>query len=216
MPDIWVLAWLLILFIPFILFIGIIACTWKSRSLLFVKEKQPGKKTLLAFALPVAILLILGAAVIIPALINPWPRYPSITPQDEAITLLKSNINRPSLYNEGREIKLYPQSSAPSPPILNAKAIATKAGVGIDAGQICLSAGDFQNDSDFKLEASETNLILGYSGTTGQKAKLGIICDSAADLKEDLALYNIPESYLGDCNPPDNSQRYCIIMLRYA
>ena len=165
-----------------------------------------------------ALILLIAAVIAVAMLAILVPILESIglinisNPSGEAVNLIKSNYDKPSAYNSTTKAVTFAQNDS-----LNAKAIAEKAAVGVDAGKICLSMGDFAESGDFAVvgDTTQGNMVLTLKGNA-QKVNIGVICDSAADLRGDLSLYDIPEDFLGDCTPPDNSQRYCIIMLRYA
>ena len=104
--------------------------------------------------------------------------------------------------------------------IMLARSIVVDNDVGIDEKQLCLSLGDFSQDTEAWSSNSDGSRIA-YKGSVPKKVKLSLLCDVGESLKDTLDKYGeeggVSSSWVDNCPCVTNTPKEicCVIALRY-
>ncbi len=146
--------------------------------------------------------------------ISPTPLYVNgSTVKSEVTNMLKSQFSRPG------EVRTSLKVVFSAGDTLNPKTIAADSGV-IPASQICISKGEYANNSNLTLNVSSSNSILSYSNGPNLAVKLSVLCDTGSILRESLAGNGLPPEWM-DASPQcqqvkASTQTGCIVAIRTA
>lgn len=128
-------------------------------------------------------------------------------PVTETTSLLNDLVDNPGLlrHTESVDFKSYD--------VLPASLLAEK--LPISSDQICISKGDFHNNTAFELSQPD-NSRLTYNGTLDQPVIIGGVCGvNLGSIKEQLK-GSAYEGFADNCNVDSSAGKYCLVWLEEA
>lgn len=189
-----------------------------SRANLFSRKKLNQKgQAFSTFQLLIAAVVALAILVLLLNIIGSLPTPGTTKPQAEAVNLIKSQINSPSeLRTSSNAVNFTKEDS------LNSKSIANSSGV-VTSSQICVSMGDFFNETDtdfIDTNPNKTGDIVQYRGSGQLRVKLSVICDTGSELSTDLQNNGIDDSTWMQSDKCQEllslNQTACVVALRFV
>ncbi len=100
-----------------------------------------------------------------------------------------------------------------------AKSIVTSAEVGLEEDQLCLSRGDFGDETEIWAVGDKHEYIK-YKGSVPKDVKISIVCDTGTNLEDTVRAYSgeaggLKEEWVSDCPCVGSGEICCLIALRY-
>lgn len=168
-------------------------------------------KLLISAVIAVVILTLLLTIINI---INPIGRG---DPAKEAGSLIRELSTTKAQYQRSQEVFFTKDKG------INARQIADASQGNLVDDQVCVSAGDFEEEADRGLWTQTSNRALIYNGTDSRKAIIAGICDNGSKMDEsdyfdDYTGSVIDSGWFSDCDciNPENTGVCCVVVVKRA